>query len=474
MHEILCAVAPPSLFCQHSVRRGSVARFGSTPRLAPILLLALMVGFSNAQFCTETCNFASDGVCNDGGPGSEYSECSLGTDCTDCGVFEPVPPPMLPPPPYPTQDQASGLIWFLLVAVVVFFAGVAEWKTKFVQRQWDMSRQSRDPWAYLTEKSVELAEDAPQRKTPALFTEFMQADRLDIVAQDTESQKSKAFSDTVVKVIKERRENKHYFMSGKIAKCCTDSDMESDPHDWLRLGPKLLQRCKETKGRLILLITPECKKVKQQDQWVGKPRLTKLQISLRQRAHNIGVDVREINISADYGDEKIEILIKTNVMMEKKKAEQFMKAQRVHVLSTQFNATKGAFELARWADKILDNMPGPTFCYNPNEECLGMTGYAGDPNIKLAKEDLNVKLADNCWLNIFTMMVKHASANIRWTDKKVPGKVFQLIIDGQLTPMQESEAETARDKRVEVVQIHCTSSPLTTEEQLRSMLMKHA
>ena len=351
---------------------------------------------------------------------------------------------------------------------------VIEWRTEFLQKQWSRIHTRGDPINPVNMHFLPSDSSPSELRYPALFVEFMRADRLDIVAQDTESQKSKAFSDTVVKVIKERRENKHYFMSGKIAKCCTDSDMESDPHDWLRLGPKLLQRCKETNGRLILLITPECKKVKQQDQWVGKPRLTKLQISLRQRAHNIGVDVREINISADYGDEKIEILIKTNVMMEKQQAEQFMAAQRVHVLSTQYQATPGAFELARWADKILDNMPGPTFCYNPNEECLGLTGYAGDPNIKLAKEDLNVKLADNCWLNIFTMMVKHASANIRWTDKKVPGKVFQLIIDGQLTPMQESEAETARDKRVEVVQIHCTSSPLTTEEQLRSMLMKHA
>jgi hypothetical protein len=39
-----------------------------------------------AQACTETCNFASDGWCDDGGPGAEYSVCSRGTDCTDCGT----------------------------------------------------------------------------------------------------------------------------------------------------------------------------------------------------------------------------------------------------------------------------------------------------------------------------------------------------------------------------------------------------
>ena len=35
--------------------------------------------------CTETCEYASDVFCNDGGPGSDYGGCALGTDCTDCG-----------------------------------------------------------------------------------------------------------------------------------------------------------------------------------------------------------------------------------------------------------------------------------------------------------------------------------------------------------------------------------------------------
>ena len=54
---------------------------------------------SEAQICQNTCNgtnqhgvnFASDGECDDGGPGSEYSDdpffttCAVGTDCNDCG-----------------------------------------------------------------------------------------------------------------------------------------------------------------------------------------------------------------------------------------------------------------------------------------------------------------------------------------------------------------------------------------------------
>jgi hypothetical protein len=35
--------------------------------------------------CTNTCWFAFDGDCDDGGPGSDFSLCELGTDCFDCG-----------------------------------------------------------------------------------------------------------------------------------------------------------------------------------------------------------------------------------------------------------------------------------------------------------------------------------------------------------------------------------------------------
>jgi hypothetical protein len=39
--------------------------------------------------CTDECigtpSWGSDGYCDDGGPGAEYSGCTVGTDCTDCG-----------------------------------------------------------------------------------------------------------------------------------------------------------------------------------------------------------------------------------------------------------------------------------------------------------------------------------------------------------------------------------------------------
>ena len=35
--------------------------------------------------CDDTCSYPKDGDCDDGGVGSQYNFCSLGTDCTDCG-----------------------------------------------------------------------------------------------------------------------------------------------------------------------------------------------------------------------------------------------------------------------------------------------------------------------------------------------------------------------------------------------------
>ena len=35
--------------------------------------------------CSNTCNYASDGDCDDGGPGAEFAECSLGTDYVAVG-----------------------------------------------------------------------------------------------------------------------------------------------------------------------------------------------------------------------------------------------------------------------------------------------------------------------------------------------------------------------------------------------------
>ena len=75
---------------------------------------------SNSYLCSDldpdvTTHYTSNGVCDDGGPGSETSWCPLGTDCADCGprvtgeVPLPPPPPSRPPlasspPPIPADQ----------------------------------------------------------------------------------------------------------------------------------------------------------------------------------------------------------------------------------------------------------------------------------------------------------------------------------------------------------------------------------
>ncbi|MBU0673011.1 MAG: thrombospondin type 3 repeat-containing protein [Proteobacteria bacterium] len=44
--------------------------------------------------CSDTCAYAGDGVCDDGGDGSAYDVCELGSDCSDCGgrILDDSPP----------------------------------------------------------------------------------------------------------------------------------------------------------------------------------------------------------------------------------------------------------------------------------------------------------------------------------------------------------------------------------------------
>jgi hypothetical protein len=55
---------------------------------------AVLVAPYMSDICANTCNYASDGDCDDGGPGSEFqfgssnmlsAACALGSDCVDCG-----------------------------------------------------------------------------------------------------------------------------------------------------------------------------------------------------------------------------------------------------------------------------------------------------------------------------------------------------------------------------------------------------
>lgn len=45
-----------------------------------------------SMLCDDSCPFASDGTCSDGGEGSTFPTCAFGTDCSDCGTRETPPP----------------------------------------------------------------------------------------------------------------------------------------------------------------------------------------------------------------------------------------------------------------------------------------------------------------------------------------------------------------------------------------------
>ncbi len=53
------------------------------------LVVAAAFAFSftscDTEKCDNTCTWANDGTCDDGGSGSSFSVCDLGTDCADCG-----------------------------------------------------------------------------------------------------------------------------------------------------------------------------------------------------------------------------------------------------------------------------------------------------------------------------------------------------------------------------------------------------
>lgn len=59
--------------------------------LSIVILLSLSLitigGLSSCDdgLCSNTCSFADDGTCDDGGTNSVYDLCDIGTDCEDCG-----------------------------------------------------------------------------------------------------------------------------------------------------------------------------------------------------------------------------------------------------------------------------------------------------------------------------------------------------------------------------------------------------
>ena len=98
-----------------SVGRGARRDLLSDPMLRKILLSCFLYGVT-CQTCSNVCVYSSDGDCDDGGIGSEFSLCTCGQDCADCGpcisaLGTAYPPPASlsslanpsTPPPYPPQ-----------------------------------------------------------------------------------------------------------------------------------------------------------------------------------------------------------------------------------------------------------------------------------------------------------------------------------------------------------------------------------
>jgi hypothetical protein len=61
-------------------------RLLTTMTLGALLFVGVtMTSSCTKTVCDNTCTYAYDGVCDDGGQGSSFSVCDCGTDCFDCG-----------------------------------------------------------------------------------------------------------------------------------------------------------------------------------------------------------------------------------------------------------------------------------------------------------------------------------------------------------------------------------------------------
>ncbi|MBT3646801.1 MAG: hypothetical protein HN542_01015 [Flavobacteriales bacterium] len=51
-----------------------------------LICLMLILGSCGKEVCDDTCYWAMDGECDDGGDDSLNDFCEIGTDCADCGT----------------------------------------------------------------------------------------------------------------------------------------------------------------------------------------------------------------------------------------------------------------------------------------------------------------------------------------------------------------------------------------------------
>ena len=112
---------------------------------------------SGGDICSDACPFAFDQQCDDGGDGSEFSICGIGTDCDDCG------------PRGRGHDRLMRWAQALLVGVVVLMSVMA-WSLH--RRRWRAGGDGRGPCcmqqALLPSGDGMMARDPPSEKGIAL------------------------------------------------------------------------------------------------------------------------------------------------------------------------------------------------------------------------------------------------------------------------------------------------------------------
>ena len=109
---------------------------GPMMRGAQLWSVAMLLGLDRAMGqCTNACSYPTDGECDDGGPGAEYTACALGTDCGDCSSRL-RPPPMTPP----VAPLAVGGLIILVKFVTIridFNTTFASWDARLTQASID-------------------------------------------------------------------------------------------------------------------------------------------------------------------------------------------------------------------------------------------------------------------------------------------------------------------------------------------------